>query len=626
MKNNNFYSKNLKIFKSYFPELYKKVENINEKNLLYSVLPTKKDTPTIEIIHNGKKIIIHSRIDPIKEAKRFIQSNTTGNEDIIVVFGLGLGYHIEELINRKSESKIIVIEPRIELFKLALKTRDLSKIIKSKRVSFLLNPNSLDFDNLAPHQSNIRFIIHRAYMNLAVKKALEFKHNFDSYINRKNINIATLKRFDRLWTNNTFKNAPFFFTLQGISSLKDKFKGFPAIVIGAGPSIEREIVNIKYYKKYSILIAVDTAINPLLKRGIVPDFVVTVDPQLIKSFYLVNLFINLAQERKPILVADPAVHPVTLRNYDGVKFLTSSIFSPGKIIERFSGIKGSIAAGGSVSTTAFDLSRIIGADPIILLGLDLSYKEVKTHLSGSFFERHILLNANRFNTNITQFSKYLKSGNPIRVLDKIGNTVFTDKRLLLYKSWFEDQIKYTRVKVINATKEGLHIEGIPDIPLEKAMENIKKRNTKESLKIGLVYKNMIDRYKVDNFMKYLNTIYSNLKELQNLGAKGKLIAKKLLNLNDDKLIKTFNKEFKKIDENILSYKEENLLLSMVVQSSINDVFNKSRNRDFKNAVRNSLSIYSSIEDGSKFLIKLIKLTTKKMERLLDFEENLKIVT
>ena len=91
-------------------------------------------------------------------------------------------------------------------------------------------------------------------------------------------------------------------------------------------------------------------------------------------------------EGLPVLVADPAVYPSTLRNYKGPLVLTSSVFSPGKIIESFAGPKGDIAAGGSVSVSAFDLARIIGADPIILLGLDLSYSGGKPHFSGSFME------------------------------------------------------------------------------------------------------------------------------------------------------------------------------------------------------------------------------------------------
>jgi len=620
MKNNTIYSKNIQLLKLYFHESFKKVTNIKTSNISYSVFPAIKGNPTIEVIQNSKKVLIHSRIDPVLEAKRFIQSNVNGDEDLIIVFGLGLGYHIEELINRNTKSLIIIIEPSIELFNAALKTRDLSKILKSEKVNLLIEPETLDYDNFITPISNVKFIIYRPYMAIAREKALEFKNSYKSYTNRRNINTATLKRFDRLWTKNTFKNAKYFFTLNGISSLRGKFKGLPAIVIGAGPSVEKVKEDLINYKKDVVLIAVDTAFTPLLKMGIVSDFVVTVDPQLINSYYLRN---PIAEEIKklPILVADPSVHPITFRNYTGKKLLTSSVFTPGKLIEKFSGEKGNIAAGGSVATAAFDLARIIGADPIVLIGLDLSYKDGKTHLSGSLYESYILSTINRFNTSETIFAKHLNNSICQKVDDKNGKKVFTDKRMWLYKSWFEDQIQYTKSKVINATEDGLHIEGIEDISLKEVMEKLKNKRLKSEIDIDKNHENNTKKQNILNFIEYLTIVYDNLQNLKISVTHGKSISKRLLKFNDNALVEKMKKELDKIDKEIMSYNEENLLIGMVIQSSINDVFKKANNRVTNEAIVNSYKLYSSLEDGTDFLSKLIRSTIKRMNELKNFKNS-----
>ena len=67
-------------------------------------------------------IYLHSEFDPIQEAKKFAKSLTSQIKcnNRILVFGLGLGYHIDEIVNlmclyHGTNIKLLVIEPNREL-------------------------------------------------------------------------------------------------------------------------------------------------------------------------------------------------------------------------------------------------------------------------------------------------------------------------------------------------------------------------------------------------------------------------------------------------------------------------------------------------------------------------------
>ena len=63
------------------------------------------------VTKEGKRLFIHSKFDPVKEAERFIGEIDTAAFDLFIVFGFGFGYHVEELLaGMGSDSLVLVIE------------------------------------------------------------------------------------------------------------------------------------------------------------------------------------------------------------------------------------------------------------------------------------------------------------------------------------------------------------------------------------------------------------------------------------------------------------------------------------------------------------------------------------
>ncbi len=627
MHADSVYRNNLNALKKLIPSLSRKLTDQTGDGSICRSIDSEKGVPTIEVSTQKTRLLLHSKKDPLGEARRFAQSDIDGNEQMIVVVGFGLGYHIEELLRTTAIPVIFIIEPSLTILNTALKTRDLSIIFNSGRVMITQDPEFTKHEliDMVPPHTSIKLLVLRPYLHLFPGEVNKTKDTFFSFSNRRQINTATLKRFDRLWTKNTFKNISFFFSLHGINELDNILKGIPAIVICAGPSLDVDIELLGAYQKKSFIIAVDTTVKPLLKRGITPDFAVTVDPQFINSFFLSSVKVGSNHEAGlPVLIADPAVYPSTLRNYKGPRVLTSSVFSPGKIIEQYAGEKGSIAAGGSVSVAAFDLARIMGADPIILLGLDLSHSGGKTHFSGSFMETYILSRINRFKGAQSYYTRYIKEGKPAQLSDKNGNIVYSDKRLLLYRSWFENQAPGTASRVINAATGGLNIEGIENIPLKELRltglnDLISRKDLKKRIH-DLLKTSNIDINRITKINDYLVSVECNLKELKGLGIRAVEFSRELISSSKIDPESRIREELDKIDKRIISFKDESQLISMVLQSSINEIVNMPVDPKEKEVLDTSLKLYRSIEDGADFLLDLIKYSKIKLNKLVSGAE------
>jgi spore maturation protein CgeB len=68
---------------------------------------------------DGYEKTVHSRYDPVAEAKSIVDAFCFSGEGILVVLGLGLGYHIVEFSSRYPEAEIIAVEASTRVSELA---------------------------------------------------------------------------------------------------------------------------------------------------------------------------------------------------------------------------------------------------------------------------------------------------------------------------------------------------------------------------------------------------------------------------------------------------------------------------------------------------------------------------
>ena len=208
------------------------------------------------------------------------------------------------------------------------------------------------------------------------------------YIKRMNrdeqireVKSATLLRFNQVWQQNFQANRNAVERNPGVIALKNKFRGLPCIVVGAGPSLDKNIRFLHRAQNKAVIISCDAALKPLMGHGIVPDFVVCLDPQEEISRFLVNV-----PHKGITLVVPSIVHPHVIKLWEN-DVLFFNKFAPDiptlveiqKIVPRI----GILTPGGTVLSVTYDLAFQAGGSPIIFVGQDLSYPKKKSHSHGS---------------------------------------------------------------------------------------------------------------------------------------------------------------------------------------------------------------------------------------------------
>jgi hypothetical protein len=136
----NFYAANLALLKARQPQTAKRLEEFKDpSDPPYHLEKARNGEWTLKAGTEEKDFrYLHSRFDPTREAQVFVDSIDCENKEVLLVFGLGLGYHLVQLAGKvKSYTTIVVIEKNLYLLKLFLTLADRRALLEKMRVFFL---------------------------------------------------------------------------------------------------------------------------------------------------------------------------------------------------------------------------------------------------------------------------------------------------------------------------------------------------------------------------------------------------------------------------------------------------------------------------------------------------------
>ena len=452
----DMYQKNINALEKHHPELLELVTSCDIDRNHFQVMQAASGAPRVlHTMDDGEEVYIHNADDPSKCANQAIDLlGQMEKEGIAVLFGFGLGYLAEELLERFENGHIMMIyEATPEIFKIALETRDLTGLIESEKVKIFIGQDVDNFSIINTYHNliaNGKFWVvkHHPSVKLAEKAYDTFYKRLSEEKLITDSGISTAIGLGRNFVNTYMENIPAIIKKPGVKQLKDLFKGRPAIIVSAGPSLEKNFHLLKRAKGRAIIIAVDVALPTLLPAGVVPDILVAIDP-LSDNF---RMFRDNPLCKNVAFVCFAQYTPEIVRIYPGPLFLNSGF---NNIIHNWLGSlwedKGYIECfGGSVSHFAFAVAEYVGADVIALIGSDLSFTSTSKYHAG---ETTSLLEE----TSPTPAHVVFKDHFPVK--DIFGDTKYTMHTLLVFKTTFENKIKKYNGKVINATEGGLPIEG-----------------------------------------------------------------------------------------------------------------------------------------------------------------------
>ncbi len=429
---------------------------------------------------------LHSPIAPDKEAEHVVESVRLEPGRAYLVFGVGLGHLIRGALGRlAAPGGLIVIEPDVRILRAVLAAIDFRDLLYDSRIHWVSGRNWRDHlrvmlrrceeSGLRPSSSILTLPAYRTYFSRALAESRQILAQF---LNEREIDSETRKRLWDLWNQNLTENLPMILSSTPIRRAAKCFKGIPAVLVGAGPSLDDHLQNLARLKDRALLISVDTALAPLLSAGCSPDVVVAMDAQEENA----QDFLDLPDHRTTLLF-DAFCHPGIPRRYAGEPRIASST---GHVVSDITDLVilkngllpfldhildtdfGFLQNGGSVITGGFDFVRLTSCSAAGLIGADFAYPDFTTHSKLTQKFRLRVKNASRFETLAGGVYEELLNKVKLKVARYGGGQLWSDRVMLMYKHWMEDAAAKTGLPAfVIGVPRGASIAGYPVISVEE---------------------------------------------------------------------------------------------------------------------------------------------------------------
>ena len=427
----------------------------------------KDGTEILEIIDCGKTWRMNSSYRPCAEAEKFAQQFVGLSEDsVLFVFGYGLGI-FPKAIAEVFDGIIVFFEPEKEIAKY-INNNDPHISVNNTHI-YIIFPDDQCVNNATLPRSSLSSVLEHI-INYANYKKVEicslpkyrdiYSEEYERYVEMITYrvrslkgNIATAKYMGQEAVENNILNMKYMYDSYCADSLRGLFPAdMPAIIVSAGPSLEKNIEILNKAKGHALIICVDSAIKYLLGKKIIPDYVISIDPKKSLSLFdddsvngvpVIGSF-EMNYRILELLSASRVIFASTENDY--VKSLYKMA---GHDITR-------LKSGGSVATMAYSVCCYWGFTNIIMVGQDLALTDSKMY-------------AGKDKLDIVEVGKNLGK-DFVEVEDINGNRIYTYTDYYAYLKWFEQMIElHPEVNVIDATEGGARIKGSRIMTLNSAI-------------------------------------------------------------------------------------------------------------------------------------------------------------
>lgn len=411
--------------------------------------------PICRYKENGTFVHINS-IDPINQAKQWCNRIPLDDISTLFIYGCGFGYPLYEILQKKeSNTLVFVFEPDRHLFVALLHYFDLEPLVQTHKFAFFigdLEESVKEFQDLlldALFGCTSPYAVFTPDSRRSKQQYLEIHdrlfEKMEYQISRiGNDHYDTLLGFQNIIDNrNEVLENPYF------SSLKDKYANVPAFIIANGPSLDKNLDELKKIQGKGLILCSESAIIPLMKNNIKPDAICVLERTPENFLYH---FENKQYPQDIALLANTVADPRIFTSFSGPRIpIFHNKDSNSNFINFQIGDGSSINGGISVAHFAYDIAFYMGANPIVLVGQDLAYgPDGVTHSKQSLYaeeqQKHVV--------------EEIKSQPEIYVESNDGKIIPTNVTWYHFKLIFEQMIEQNpQITVINTTEGGAKING-----------------------------------------------------------------------------------------------------------------------------------------------------------------------
>lgn len=380
----------------------------------------------------------------------------------VILVGPGLGYVLDDLERAGAGSKVIALEPDPGIAVLFLARRDWRSWFETGRLRVLTGPSYVGASACARFLggSHRPAIVINPVLALHRREAIDTARRVAERIAAEaEANEVARRRFAGRYLLQTLGNLRALDGESDVRALDTILASRPAVIVGAGPSLDTNVLELSHLQDRVVIIAADTALRPLLAGGVRPHLVVAADPSELNARHLSGV-----QSVHDIwLAAEGSVHPAALEGFAGRIFaFRVSDHEPWTTLRQAGADTGLLRAWGSVVTPAIDLAERLGCNPILFAGLDLAYTGMRPYCRHTIYD--------------DMWRSYMEAGCTWQQLiddffsrqawfehrDLHGAPVRTAPHLVAFREWILEEVALRRDRqFINATGGGvLHGPGL----------------------------------------------------------------------------------------------------------------------------------------------------------------------
>lgn len=498
----NLWFRNTNFLKANFPDFYQKVVSEEFSCPGLSILPDNNKENWV-LQYKQVYCYLHSTLSVQREMEELF-SGDMHSEQVLIILGLGMGYCIDYLREKKLKyKKILILEPYNNIFRELLKHRDIAALLSQPELSVLLFYEPRDIIARIMGESlssrNVKILYHMSYRSVFDGLYQEITRLFANEKLSLQTSRDTLNRFLQEWTQNQMSAIGKEHLEAAI--LNERFADIPAIIVSAGPSLEKHFSLLAEVYDRALLIAAGTSVKILKQNNIPAHIAMAMDSQQSVADIVRDSHI-------PVLVGAYRLHRDVERAFPNqiLRFPISTDLIAGYYHKYAECSLSIINDHASVASVAVHYAVQLGCNPIILVGQDLC-----------FYDNRMYASSEKESEPASSRARYQEA------VDINGNRVFTQPAFLAMRSDMEAlNLRYRdKTRFFNCTEGGLGIPGMENQVFAHIIaQYINNQNVKVSQRIA----DLIDEAKAakadkaieaGEFYRHLLKELEHIKQLNN---------------------------------------------------------------------------------------------------------------
>ncbi|MEM8758431.1 MAG: 6-hydroxymethylpterin diphosphokinase MptE-like protein, partial [Planctomycetota bacterium] len=428
----------------------------------------------------GRRVSLASARRPGEEAERLAGTVDLGSAAAVLVLGFAMGHHVAALLRAaKSSAVVVVYEPDVALLRAVLERQDHTDWLGDPLVRIVTDPDDAVAMTRALEGSEglvsmgLSIAAHPPSVRRLGDGAERVQQTLISALRSIRTNVVTTLAQSHVTIRNQLMNLDTYARSPGIEPLRGAAAGRPAVVVSAGPSVQRNLHRLAEpgVRDRFVLIATQTMLKPMLELGIRPHFVTALDYHAISGRFYEGL--SASDVEGVTLVGEAKANAAIFGAWPGAVRTPADGFLD-RLLGDAAPAKGTLRAGSTVAHLAYYLARFLGCDPVLLIGQDLGFTDGQYYGDGASIHGVWGGELNEFCTLETLEWQRIRrmGGRLIRATDHLGRPMFTDEQMHAYRVQFERDFEADLERgltTIDATEGGVAKSGTTPMPLADAM-------------------------------------------------------------------------------------------------------------------------------------------------------------